>query len=198
MDAADLAPEPHTQLAQWLEEARAAGIVNADAMALATVTADGSPSVRMVLLKGCDARGLIFFTNLESRKAIELEASRRAAAALYWQPLERQARAEGPAEPLRREEAQAYFDTRPRGSRLAAWASPQSRPVADRDELDRLYAEVEERFDGIADPPLPPFWGGYLLVPETYEFWQGRSNRLHDRIRYERDGDRWALTRLAP
>ena len=198
MDAADLAAEPYEQLALWLAEARAAGIVNAEAMALATVGAGGSPSVRMVLLKGCDARGLVFYTNRESRKAIELAANDRAAAVLYWQPLERQVRAEGTVVPFDRGETEAYFDTRPRGSRLAAWASPQSRPVADRAELERLYAEVEQRFAGVEDPPLPETWGGYLLVPDAFELWHGQPNRLHDRIRYERAGDGWRTTRLAP
>ena len=153
----------------------------------------------MVLLKGCDPRGITFFTNLESRKAVELAANPRAA----LRPLLAAARPAGAVEGAgrgssRRSEAQAYFDTRPRDSRLAAWASPQSRPVADRAELERLYAETEERFAGIADPPLPPHWGGYLLVPDAFEFWQSRPNRLHDRIRYERDGDGWRRFRLAP
>ena len=199
MEAADLDPNPLAQLDAWLAEARAAGIVHPEAMALATATAAGAPSVRMVLLKGSDTRGITFFTNLESRKAEELTANPRAAAVLHWwQPLDRQARVEGVVQALTEREAQAYFDTRPLASRLAAWASPQSRPVDDRAELERLYAETEERFAGIADPPLPPHWGGYLLVPDALELWQNRPNRLHDRIRYERDGSGWRAYRLAP
>ena len=198
VDASDLLVDPYAQLATWVDAARGAGIVNAEAMALATAAADGSPSVRMVLLKGCDARGLAFYTNLESRKALELAAQPRAAVALYWQPLDRQARAEGAVARLSRPQVQTYFDTRPRGSQLAAWASPQSHTVGDREELERLYAEVEERFADVEAPPLPPAWGGYVLVADAFEFWQGRANRLHDRIRYEREGDGWQRTRLAP
>ncbi len=198
VDAADLDPDPLPQLEVWLEEARAAGIVNAEAMALATASPDGAPSVRMVLLKGHDRRRITFFTNLESRKAEELAANPRAAGTLYWQPLARQVRLEGAVQPLPQEHAEAYFGTRPRDSRIAAWASPQSRPIADRVELERLYAEAQERFTGVGDPPLPPHWGGYLLDPQVFEFWQSRPNRLHDRIRYERDGDGWRRFRLAP
>jgi pyridoxamine 5'-phosphate oxidase len=198
VDVTDLDPDPTRQIAAWLEEAFAAGIVNAEAMALATVGAGGSPSVRMVLLKGCDERGLAFYTNLESRKARELAGNGRAAAVLYWQPLDRQVRAEGAVVELDRTAVKAYFDTRPRGSRLAAWASPQSRSVGGRDELERLYADVEARFADVADPPLPDTWGGFLLVPDALELWHGQPNRLHDRIRYERDGEGWRATRLAP
>ena len=198
MDAADLDPDPQVQLAAWLDEARTAGVVHAEAMALATATRDGVPSVRMVLLKGCDGSGLSFFTNLESRKAVELAANPRAAVSLHWQSLGRQVRAEGRVERLSDEEGQAYFDTRPRGSQLAAWASPQSRPVGDRHELELRFADTEARFAGVERPPLPPFWGGYRLLPEAYEFWQSRANRLHDRIRYERSGGGWGRVRLAP
>ncbi len=198
VDAADLDPDPLAQLEVWLADARAAGIVNAEAMALATASPDGTPSVRMVLLKGCDRRRITFFTNLESRKAADLAANPRAACALYWQPLDRQVRLEGETRQLPEETVQAYFDTRPRDSRIAAWASPQSRVIADRAELERLYTDAEERFTGVEDLPLPRHWGGYLLVPEAFEFWQSRPNRLHDRIRYERDGDGWRRFRLAP
>jgi pyridoxamine 5'-phosphate oxidase len=198
VEADELDPDPLVQLARWVADARAAGIVNAEAMSLATVSVAGHASVRMVLLKGCDSYGLTFFTNLESRKAVELAATPRAAVALYWQPLDRQARAEGPIQRVSDVESHEYFATRPRESRLAAWASPQSQVVADRAELERLYAAQEARFAGVDDPPLPPHWGGYRLVPETVELWESRPSRLHDRILYERDGDGWRRSRLAP
>jgi pyridoxamine 5'-phosphate oxidase len=194
----DSAAGPLGQVAGWLQEAHAAGIANAEAMALATATAAGAPSVRMVLLKGCDERGLSFFTNTESRKAGELAENPRAAVAVYWQPFGRQVRAEGRVELLPREEAQAYFDTRPMGSRLAAWASPQSRPLEDGAELERLFADAERRFAGTERPPLPPHWGGYLLVPDVVELWESRPNRLHDRTCHRRTADGWRVTVLAP
>jgi pyridoxamine 5'-phosphate oxidase len=198
VEVSGLDADPLAEVAAWLAEARVVGIPNAEAMALATATPDAAPSVRMVLLKGCDDRGLAFFTNTESRKARELDANPRAAIAIYWQPSGRQVRAEGRVERLPEMEARQYFDTRPRGSRLAAWASPQSRPVADRAALDALYAGVEERFAGVDDPPLPPHWGGYLLAADAVELWESRSNRMHDRLRYRRDGDTWSVERLAP
>jgi pyridoxamine 5'-phosphate oxidase len=152
----------------------------------------------MVLLKGHDARGFAFYTNLGSRKGDELAANPHAALVFYWQPLDRQVRVEGTVERVAGEEAQAYFDTRPHGSRIAAWASPQSRPVASRDELERLYAQAEKELAGAAGPRLPPHWGGYRVRPGAFEFWHSRANRLHDRIRYERDGDGWTQVRLAP
>ena len=180
----------------WLEEARGALGYDADAMTVATATSGGAPSARIVLLKGVDERGLVFFTNYSSRKGDELEGNPRAALLFHWQPLGRQVRVEGRVERVASEESEAYFRTRPLGSRLAAWASPQSRRLADRAELDRLYAEAQERFG--EDVPLPPNWGGFRLVADAYEFWQHGDDRLHDRIRYERDGDGWAKTRLAP
>jgi pyridoxamine 5'-phosphate oxidase len=198
VDEGELLRDPLAQVAAWLDEARQAGVEAAEAMALATATREGAPSVRMVLLKRCDRRGLGFFTNTESRKALELDGNPRAAVALHWQALARQVRAEGEIERLPEADARAYFDTRPRGSRLAAWASPQSRPLPDRSALDDLYAEAERRFAGVEDPPLPPHWGGYLLVPSTVELWQSRPNRMHDRIRYTRRGAAWRLDRLAP
>lgn len=200
MDAfvGSLDPDPHAQLRRWLQEARAAGIHEPEAMALATATPDGAPSVRMVLLKGHDARGLSFFTNRESRKARELDATGRAAVVFSWPPpLERQVRVEGPVERLDDDDSFAYFRTRPRGSKLGAWASPQSRPVADRDELERRLAEMEARFPG-DEIPLPPFWGGYRIVPTAFEFWQGRPSRVHDRVRYEPSDAGWVRTRLGP
>ncbi len=197
MDERLLDPDPIAQVASWYAEAQERGVAQPEAMTLATATPAGAPSARMVLLKGIDARGLTFFTNLDSRKAAELAANPRAALVLYWQPLRRQVRVEGRVERLSEAESAAYFATRPRGSALAAWASPQSRPLESREALERLYAGVEQRFAG-EDVPLPPFWGGYLVVPDAVELWEGRDNRLHDRVRYERAGSAWRLTRLAP
>jgi len=198
MEAHELAGDPLEQFALWYGEAEAAGVVQPEAIALATATPAGAPSVRMVLLKGHDARGLVFFTNRSSRKADELAANPRAALVVHWQPLHRQVRAEGIVAPVADEESLAYFATRPRGSQIAAWASPQSRPVAGREALDALYAETEARFAG-SEIPLPPHWGGYRLTPGAVEFWQGRENRFHDRIRYEREpGGAWSRRRLAP
>lgn len=151
----------------------------------------------MVLLKGHDASGFTFFTNRESRKGDELAANTNAALVLHWQPLHRQVRIEGPVERIDDAESEAYFATRALGSQIAAWASPQSRPIAGREQLDERYAEIEARFAG-GDIPLPPFWGGYRVVPDVIEFWQGRENRFHDRIRYERVAAGWTTTRLAP
>jgi pyridoxamine 5'-phosphate oxidase len=186
------------QCQRWLEDADAAGLLQPRAMALATAAPGGEPSVRMVLLRGLDERGFVFFTNRESQKGTELIANPRAAVCLYWDRLERQLRANGPVEMLGEEESAAYFATRPPGSRLAAWASPQSQVVPDRSWLDARYAETAERFP-TEDVPLPPFWGGYLLRPETIELWHNRPDRLHDRLRYSRlpDGS-WLLQRLAP
>jgi len=190
---------PVTELRGWLDEAREASLHEPEAMALATAEPSGRPSVRMVLLRGLDERGLRFYTSYESRKARELAGNPEAAAVLNWgPPLRRQARIEGRVERLSTEESLAYFGTRDRASKLGAWASPQSRPLADRDELDARFATVEERFTGVDDVPLPPFWGGYLLEPRAIELWQNRPRRLHDRARYERVGEGWSRVRLAP
>jgi pyridoxamine 5'-phosphate oxidase len=191
--------DPVTELRRWLDEAREATLHEPDAMALATADPSGHPSVRMVLLRGIDDRGLRFYTNYESRKARDLTANPEAATVLNWgPPLRRQARIEGTVERLSADESLASFATGDRASRLGAWASPQSYPLADRDELDARFAAVEERFAGVDDVPLPPFWGGYRLVPRAIELWQNRPNRLHDRARYERAGDGWSRVRLAP
>jgi len=197
MDERDLDPDPLRQFQRWFDEAQNAGIEAPESMALATSTPDGRPSARMVLLKAADQRGFGFHTNYESRKGGELEANPQAALLFYWQPLGRQVRIEGEVERVPAQESEAYFLTRPLGSRLAAWASPQSRPLADRDELERLYSEAVARFPGEA-VPRPPHWGGLRLLPEVYEFWQHAANRLHDRIRYERVGNSWTRERLAP
>ena len=194
----ELDPDPWVVLALWLGEARAAGLHEPEGAALATATPDGRPSVRMVLVRGADERDLRVYTNHESRKAGELRANGAAALCFYWgTPLRRQVRVEGRAERLPDGEARRYFDTRARESRLGAWASPQSRPIADRDELDRLYAGAEKRFAD-DEVPLPEWWGGYRIAPDAFELWQNRPNRLHDRARYERDGEAWSRTRLAP
>lgn len=197
MDERDLDPDPLRQFEQWFAEARDAGLAAPEAMTLATSTPDGRPSARMVLLKAADERGFGFHTNYESRKGGELAANPRAALLFWWQPLGRQVRVEGDVERVPSGESESYFRTRPLGSRRAAWASPQSRPLARRDELDRLYAEAVARFPG-EEVPLPPHWGGLRLVPDAYEFWQHGDDRLHDRVRYERDGAGWRRTRLAP
>jgi pyridoxamine 5'-phosphate oxidase len=188
--------DPIAALQAWLEDARAA-LSEPQAMTLATATADGRPSARVVLLRALDERGLTFFSNRTSRKGDELRSNPRAAAVIHWWELGRQARVEGTVEELSLEESAAYWESRPRGSQIAAWASPQSQPLADRAALDALVAEIERRFAG-RDVPLPPFWGGYVLVPESIELWMHRDDRLHDRLRYSRDGDGWRRERLAP
>ena len=190
--------EPLARLRDWYEQAVAAGLAEADAMALATATPDGAPSVRYVLLKGIDERGVRFFTNYESRKGRELAANPRAAAALYWHPLYRQVRLEGAVEALPAAESDAYFASRARTSRLGAWASPQGRAIPDRAWLEARVAEAEARFPS-DDVPRPPFWGGYRLVPDVVEFWRGRPGRLHDREQFTRDSVAgWRVERIAP
>jgi pyridoxamine 5'-phosphate oxidase len=193
----DLDPDPLRQFQRWFGEAEQAGDGFAEAAALATATPDGQPSARMVLVKGAHERGFVFHTGYVSRKAGELDANPRAALLFYWHSLGRQVRIEGRVAKTASEESETYFRTRPHGGQLAAWASRQSEPIESREELDARFAEVEARF-GEGDPPLPPHWGGYRLEPESFEFWQHRENRLHDRFRYRRDGDEWVVERLQP
>ena len=195
LNEADLDPDPLRQFAAWFEEAGAAGVRAPEATALATAAADGRPSVRMVLLKGFDERGLVFFTGYESRKGAELAVNPRAALLFYWDPLGRQVRIEGVVERVSEAESDAYFASRPRGAQISASVSPQSRVVESRAALEALAAELEARGGEL---PRPPAWGGFRLAPQTYEFWQHRSNRLHDRLRYRHDGGRWKIERLAP
>jgi pyridoxamine 5'-phosphate oxidase len=197
MDARDLDSDPLKQFERWFAEARAEGLPAPEAMALATATPDGRPSVRMVLLKDAGEQGFDFFTHYDSRKGGELAANPYAALLFHWQPLGRQIRVEGPVARITTEESESYFVTRPLESRLAAWASPQSRPLESRNDLERRFADAKERFPG-AEVPLPPHWGGFRLDPDAYEFWQHGDNRLHDRVRYERSDEVWQRARLAP
>lgn len=195
---ADLDPDPLRMFDAWFSAARDAGVPQVNAMTLATATPDGRPSARIVLLKGVDDRGgFTFYTNSESLKGRELDANPVAALVLYWAQLGRQVRASGPVRRLGPADADEYFASRPRMSRIGAWASRQGRPLSDRDALDDRVREVEARFaDG--DVPRPEYWNGYALDPEAIEFWENRPNRLHDRFAYVRDGDGWTVTRLSP
>ena len=196
LSEADVLADPLAQFRRWFDEAREVGLAEPNAMALATVDAAGQPAARTVLLKGLDRRGLTFFTNLESRKARELAANPKAALLFWWQAQARQVRFEGVIEPVEDAEADAYFASRPRGSQIGAWASAQSSVIAGRAALEAAEREIAARFP--AAVPRPPFWGGYRLVPGCVEFWQGRLNRLHDRLRYTRRADGWTIERLAP
>jgi len=197
LDERDCAADPIDQFARWYAEMQQAGAVEPAAMTLATVDAAAQPSARVVLLKGFDKRGFAFFTNYASRKGQELDAAPRAALLFYWDRLARQVRVEGVVERLSAAESDEYFATRPRGSQLGAWASPQSAPLADRATLEAAVRAQEQRF-GAAPVPRPAHWGGYRLVPARCEFWQGRADRLHDRIVYARAAVGWSRARLAP
>ena len=195
---ADADPDPIGQFRKWFDEALAANLYEPNAMALATATLDGRPSARVVLLKGCDERGFVFYTNYEARKSRELEENPRCALVFYWGELERQVRIEGCATRISGEESDAYYRSRPRGSRLGSWASAQSCPIEDRDILEKRLRELEAKYEG-REIPRPPFWGGYRVEPGAIEFWQGRENRLHDRLLYRRlDSGSWRMERLQP
>lgn len=197
LDLPDLASDPVEMVERWLQDAVTAGLHEPNAMVLSTATPDGRPSSRMVLLKGVGPDGFVFYTNRSSRKGEELALNARCALLFPWHPLERQVRVEGVAEVLDEARVAAYFRSRPRAAQLGAWASEQSRPVASRAELTAAYARAEERF-GDEEVPVPPHWGGYRVVPEVVELWQGRPGRMHDRLAYRRSGGGWEVVRLAP
>jgi pyridoxamine 5'-phosphate oxidase len=197
LDETHVSADPVAEFDRWFSQAQEAKVLEPNAMALATSTPDGSPSVRMVLLKDFDQQGFVFFTDYRSRKGLELENNPRAALAFYWSELERQVRITGTVERTSARESEEYFRTRPRGSRLGAWVSHQSRVIPSRAPLESGLREVKARFS-TEDVPLPPHWGGYRLRPEEVEFWQGREDRLHDRIRYVREGEGWRVERLSP
>ncbi|MEL0040929.1 MAG: pyridoxamine 5'-phosphate oxidase [Ilumatobacter sp.] len=197
LDLADIDADPVTQWHRWYDQAVEAGLVEPEAMTVATVDAEGRPDARIVLVRGVDESGLVFFTNYASAKGTQLETTPVASAVFGWLGLHRQVRVRGHVDRLDDESSSEYYASRPRGSRIGAWASPQSSVIADRDELDRRVAEVEARFPG-DDVPRPDFWGGWLIRPFEWEFWQGRPSRLHDRLRFSgRPGD-WTIERLAP
>jgi pyridoxamine 5'-phosphate oxidase len=193
----DVLPDPIAQFQRWFDEAVKAESLEPNAMSLATVGVGGQPSVRVVLLKGVDERGFVFFTDYRSRKADELNASAKAGLGFWWGELQRQVRIAGTVERVPREESAAYFKTRPRGSQLGAWSSKQSSVLSSRDELEKKVAATDKKF-GDGDVPLPEHWGGYRVRPDEIEFWQGRESRLHDRVQYRRNAGAWTIARLSP
>lgn len=194
----EAADSPFDQFKKWFHEAVEAQLLEPNAMTLATATHLGHPSARIVLLKEVDAKGFVFFTNYESRKGAELTQNPYAALLFNWMELERQVRIEGSVEKISAEESLAYFQSRPKGSQIGAWASPQSRILNDRAILDKRVSEISAQYADADALPLPPFWGGYRVLPEVFEFWQGRESRLHDRVRYHRESGNWVRQRLAP
>jgi pyridoxamine 5'-phosphate oxidase len=194
---ADLDADPVRQWRRWYDEAEGAGVTEPNAMTLSTIGADGGPDSRVVLARGFDERGVAFYSNRDSTKGAQLAGQGRVSLVFAWLDLHRQVRIRGAASVLPDAESDAYFASRPRGSQEGAWASPQSSLIASRDELERMAAEAAARFAG-RDVPRPDWWGGWLVRPESFEFWQGRPNRLHDRFRYERNADGWSIARLAP
>jgi pyridoxamine 5'-phosphate oxidase len=196
LDESQVDRDPFAQFGLWMEEAITAQALEPTAMTLSTVDARGRPSGRIVLLKGADPRGFVFFTNYESRKGRDLAAHPVAGLTFLWKELERQVRIEGSVEKVSPEESRAYYDTRPLGSRIGAWASPQSEAIENRTWLEKRWDELGRQYG--ENPPRPAHWGGYRVLPDRFEFWQGRRSRLHDRIAYDRAGDRWKVSRLAP
>ena len=196
LDEAHASTNPFEQFHRWIDQALAAAMKEPNAMTLATADAAGRPSARIVLLRGWDERGFVFFTNYDSRKGHEVAANPFASLLFFWDVLEREVRIDGRIEQLSASESDAYFARRPRGHRLSAWASPQSRVVADRTVLEAAMDEAEQRFTG--EVPRPPYWGGYRVIPDAIEFWQGRRNRVHDRLVYHREVAAWRRQRLAP
>ncbi len=192
-----VAEDPITLFKEWFAQAKRSGIFLPEAITLATATKEGIPSARMMLLKAVDERGFVFYTNFDSRKGTELRENPRAALVVHWPTLQRQVRVEGSIERLSSDESRAYFSTRPRGSQIGAWASQQSAQVTSRVELEQRFRDYERKFQG-REVPLPDFWGGFRLRPISIEFWQGRINRLHDRLRYTNEGGGWNVTRLYP
>lgn len=198
IDAGALPPAPMPLFAHWLREAVAADLPEPNAMVVGTASAAGRPSSRTVLLKEYDDAGFVFYTNYDSRKGREIAANPAVSLLFPWHALDRQVVVGGTAERVPAERTAAYFASRPYGSRIGAWASEQSRVIASREDLEKKYAELAARFPEGGEVPVPPFWGGFLVVPDSVEFWQGRENRLHDRLRYRRENDAWVVERLSP